>query len=185
MSLSISIAEKKEFIRWFLKSYKLKKRECIWILKYLLHHDNHLKYVQFVRDIKFCPRAILMSTHCSNGVSFRFFKQSIVTEDVEKSFHDIRLNNQEPLFIQLNFLNAHQCPTYALVLEENPFIDNELFLTHKEKDEGEDLLNHILYTYKLDSLRQAIDKSLDQRDKTAFLQLCEQLKEIEQTKSFK
>lgn len=40
MAAPISVNEKKEFIRWFLNHYQLKRRECVWILNYLMSHDQ-------------------------------------------------------------------------------------------------------------------------------------------------
>ncbi len=33
MQTPVSVNEKKDFIRWFLNHYQLKRRECVWILK--------------------------------------------------------------------------------------------------------------------------------------------------------
>lgn len=181
MSTLVSIDDKKAFIRWFLKEYKLKKRECTWILKYLAQHETHLENIHFVRDIKFCPRAVIMSTHCSNNLPFRFCKQSVVTDNVEKTFHDIRLYHREPLYIQLNFQNAHQCPMYARVLEENPFTQDELFLTSAERDYSKHMLNDSLHQFQIKTFKKAIDHALDQYDRDTFLSLSEQLKELEAT----
>ncbi|MEH7479396.1 YpiB family protein, partial [Bacillus altitudinis] len=30
MQTPVSVNEKKEFIRWFLNHYQLKRRECVW-----------------------------------------------------------------------------------------------------------------------------------------------------------
>lgn len=39
----VSVNEKKDFIRWFLNHYQLKRRECVWILNYLMSHDQLMK----------------------------------------------------------------------------------------------------------------------------------------------
>ena len=62
-----------------------------------------MEKVHFVEQAEFCPRGIIMSTHCVDEVPFRFYKENVMTTDAEKSFHDIRLNKQQDLFIQLNF----------------------------------------------------------------------------------
>lgn len=43
MTASVSVVDKKAFVRWFLKNYQLKRRECVWILNYLLSNDDLLK----------------------------------------------------------------------------------------------------------------------------------------------
>lgn len=184
MSTIVSVHEKKTFIKWFLKTYELRKRECTWILKYLVQHEKHLEQVHFVRDTDVCPRAMIMSTHCSNSLPFRFSKHSISTEDVEKSFHDLRLDYREPLYIQLNFHNAHQCPFYARVLEENPFTQQHLYVTDVERHYGERILNDAIYDSQVKILKKDIDHALEQRDKQTFIRLSEQLKKIETDKHF-
>jgi len=39
METSISNKDKKTFVRWFLKRFDLKRRECVWILNYIVGHD--------------------------------------------------------------------------------------------------------------------------------------------------
>ena len=51
MTAMIPVAAKKDFVRWFLKQYKLKRRECVWILNYLLSHDHLLHNVHFMKHI--------------------------------------------------------------------------------------------------------------------------------------
>lgn len=79
-----------------------------------------------MEQAEFCPRGIIMSTHCVEEVPFRFYKENVMTTDAEKSFHDIRLNKQQDLFIQLNFRSAYSSPEYAAVLESNPHIPKNL-----------------------------------------------------------
>ena len=103
MTASVSVMEKKEFVRWFLKRYQMKRRECVWILNYLLSHDDLLQKVHFVEEAHYCPRAMVMSVTESTGVPFRFYKGNLMTADAEKSFHDLRLHPNEDMYIQLNF----------------------------------------------------------------------------------
>ena len=62
LTASVPVVDKKAFVRWFLKNYQLKRRECVWILNYLLSNDELLKHIHFVDEAHYCPRAIVMST---------------------------------------------------------------------------------------------------------------------------
>ncbi|MBM7569836.1 ReoY family proteolytic degradation factor [Aquibacillus albus] len=179
MNTSVSVKDKKEFIRWFLSNYQLKKRESVWILNYLINHDNLLSRVHFIREARYCPRGIVISTHCSKDVPFRFYKNHIVTTDAEKSFHDIRLNKNEPIYIQLSFKNSNQCPAYVAVLEDNPFLPDDFFITKKEKNIAKDVLNISLFNYQKKQLQRKIDQALDDRNLDAFNTYSEQLQELE------
>ncbi|MCT2537376.1 ReoY family proteolytic degradation factor [Aquibacillus koreensis] len=180
MSTSVSIKDKKEFIRWFLSNYQLKRRESVWILNYLINHDSLLKKVHFVREARYCPRGIVISTHCSKDVPFRFYKNHIVTTDAEKSFHDIRLNRNDPIYIQLSFKNSVQCASYVAVLEDNPFLPEDFFITNKEKRIAKSVLEISLFEYQKERLQNKIDDALDHRDKEAFKKYSEELYHLEQ-----
>ena len=62
MNAPVSVNEKKDFIRWFLNHYQLKRRECVWILNYLMSHDQLMEKVHFVEQAQYCPRGIIMSS---------------------------------------------------------------------------------------------------------------------------
>lgn len=175
MQTPVSVNEKKEFIRWFLNHYQLKRRECVWILNYLMSHDSLMEKVHFVEQAEFCPRGIIMSTHCVDEVPFRFYKENIMTTDAEKSFHDIRLNKQQNLFIQLNFRSAYRSPEYAAVLETNPHIPKDLYENEKDKDLAEKVLEHSIATFQKERLMKEIDEALDRHDQETFNKLAKEL----------
>ncbi|MFA1820719.1 ReoY family proteolytic degradation factor [Virgibacillus oceani] len=184
MQSAVTVKDKKSFIKWFLNHYQLKKRESVWILNYLVNHHEILANVHFVHEAKFCPRGIIMTSHCSTETPFRFYKNQLVTTDAEKSFHDIRLNQHEPLYLQLNFNKSYQCPYYVAVLEENPFLPDEYFITEKDKNQAKCLLNKTLFENKRKTLLQGIDEALDRRDYDTFQRLTSDLKKLEAVNDF-
>lgn len=184
MQTPISVQDKKEFIQWFLNNYQLKKRESVWILNYLINHEEILANVHFIREARFCPRAIIMSSHCSNEVPFRFYKSQLVTTDAEKSFHDIRLNQKEPLYIQLNFRDAKQNALYVAILEDNPFVPEDYFITNKDREYAKRLLDKVIYDYQRDALQAEIDQALDEKDQQKFTELVKRLHNLERKNPF-
>lgn len=181
MATPVSVNEKKEFIRWFLNRYQLKRRESVWILNYLMSHDKLMEKVHFVEEAQCCPRGLIMSTHCTREVPFRFYKENIMTTDAEKSFHDIRLNRDEEIYIQINFRSSNLSHHYAAVLEENPYVQKNLYINQQDKELAEKFLNHSLQSFKEDKLLKAIDKALDSHDKEVFERLSAKLNQIRQT----
>lgn len=184
MHSPISVQDKKTFIQWFLNHYHMQKRESVWILNYICNHHDILAHVHFVRNIKDCPRGIIITSECyadENDVPFRFHKNHVVTCDPERSFHDIRLNRHEELYIQLNFYNSHQCALYVAVLEENPYhTEHNLHHKKRDKENANQLLDQLLLNYKRASLKKEIDQSLDQLDEVTFKKLSNELLKIEQ-----
>ncbi|GAE91376.1 hypothetical protein JCM21714_324 [Gracilibacillus boraciitolerans JCM 21714] len=179
METTIRVEDKKIFIQWFLSHYQLKKRESVWILNYLLNHELLLEQVHFVLEARFCPRAMIISTHCSKEIAFRFYKKHIVTTDADKSFHDIRLHAKEPIYVQLNFKNSNQSIPYIKVLEDNPFIPDDYFLTKSDKKMADEWLEYSLYEYQKEVLISKINEALDQKDHQLFNYYSDQLKELE------
>jgi uncharacterized protein YpiB (UPF0302 family) len=178
MATPVSVNEKKDFIRWFLNHYQLKRRECVWILNYLMSHDQLMEKVHFVEQAQYCPRGLIMSTHCVDKVPFRFYKENVMTTDAEKSFHDIRLNREEDIYIQLNFHASNQKHQYAAVLEENPFMPNHLQVNEKDGLIAEEFLNFSIERFQHEKLLHLIDEALDKQDRDAFQILTKKLNQL-------
>lgn len=119
-----------------------------------------------------------MSTHCVDKVPFRFYKENVMTTDAEKSFHDIRLNRDEDIYIQLNFHAANQKHQYAAVLEENPFMPKHLQVNEKDGLIAEQFLNYSIERFQHEKLLDLIDKALDQQDRMAFQVLTKRLNQL-------
>ncbi|WP_209122608.1 ReoY family proteolytic degradation factor [Alkalihalobacillus sp. BA299] len=167
MSSTISVYEKKEFLRWFLNAYQLKRRECAWLLNYLISDENLMEKVHFVERAEFCPKALIISTTDVDHVPFSFHKQKHVTMDAEKAFHDIRLNNNEEVYIQLNFSNAKTNSHYVAVLEDNPFVpDNEMATS--DAILAEIFLDKALASFREKQWYEEINEALDNRDEKTF-----------------
>ncbi|WP_332648734.1 ReoY family proteolytic degradation factor [Lysinibacillus sp. 54212] len=181
MTSSIPILDKKEFIRWFLKNYQLKRRECVWILNYLLSNDRILENIHFVEEAHYCPRAIVMSSVESNGIPFRFYKGNIMTSDAEKSFHDIRLNPEEGMYIQINFPSIPPHQSYLAVLEENPYMPKYLHISEKDRVIAEQLLKNSMLAFQEEKILREIDEALDCGDKERFFELSNLLQVLKET----
>lgn len=179
MKAMVPVDAKKDFVRWFLKRYKLKRRECVWILNYLLSHETLLKNVHFTDEAHYCPRAMVISTTKSESIPFRFYKGNLMTADAEKAFHDLRLYEDEKMYIQLNFPKNNLCPNYASVREENPFLPSYLQVSEADKKIAEQLVEESIEKMTEEMLRREIDETLDRNDKERFMMLVDLLNEAE------
>lgn len=126
---------------------------------------------------------MVISTVCSEKVPFRFYKRHIVTTNAEKSFHDLRMNRDEALYIELHFKHAKDDLMYASVLEENPFIPEDYYISEDDKKAASQLLEQTLYLYQKKQLNHKIDAALDAGNKMEFLRLSNKLKELEYKKN--
>lgn len=181
MTSAIPITDKKTFIRWFLRNHQLKKRECVWILNYLLSNDDMLEHVHFVEEAHYCPRAMVMSTVDHQGIPFRFYKGNIMTSDADKSFHDLRLNPEEDIYVQINYASIPPHLNYLAVLEDNPYMPKSLHISEKDRLIAEKLLQDSLVAYQEERILQDIDEALDVGDKERFFELSNLLLAIQQS----
>jgi uncharacterized protein YpiB (UPF0302 family) len=98
-----------------------------------------------------------------------------MTTDAEKSFHDIRLNRDEYIYIQLNFHASNQAHQYVAVLEENPFVPKHLQVNEKDGMIAEQFLQDSIDRFQRDNLLLLIDEALDKQDREAFQMLTKKL----------
>lgn len=171
MRASISTSDKKEFVRWFLNKYELKRRECVWILNYMLSHEEILQYVHFVEEAHYCPRAMVISVTESPSIPFRFYKGNVMTSDAEKSFHDMRMNQTDELYVQLNFPQYPPSAKYLAILENNPFYPYAHEVGEKEKQLAEEIVQKSVEVFQVEHLLREIDASLDAQDEARFFEL--------------
>src|SRR6185312_1881422 len=168
--MAVTVKEKKEFIRWFLKRHKLKRRECVWILNYLLGHEHLLQNVHFTKSIANCPRSIGISTEETGYTApFVYYKNGGKSQDVEKAFLDLRLQPDEKMYVAIYYPNRETCSYYSSVFEENPYSpDYKIVISDEISDETESLMDEIIRVASRTSLLNEIDKALDNGDKERF-----------------
>jgi len=142
MNIQISLEAKKIFLGWFLDRHQLKRRESMWILNYLLNHDIVLNKVHFIEAAEKTPRGMMMSTMGTNTEPFLFYKNGTLFSDPEQAFHEVRLNWQEDMYIELVFSEPWKSAEYLTVLEDNPYFINllEPFYQSKPVEFDESLL---------------------------------------------
>lgn len=180
MNIQISLEAKKKFLGWFLDRYQLKRRESMWILNYLLNHDIVLNKVHFVEAVDKTPRGMMMSTTETNNEAFLFYKNGTVFSDPEQAFHEVRLNWQEEMYIELVFLNPWKSAEYLTILEDNPYYKWNETISMQLIEEVELALETLSLTERKQHTLHQIDLSLEKEDRERFIQLSKQLKEIEE-----
>lgn len=171
MNHIITITEKKNFLEWFLETYELQKRESAWLLTYLMSDENMLEKVRFVDDLHLSQRSIFMSTRCVKDSSFKFMKGTLETTDVERAFHDIRLNPDELLYLKLSFKKSESCPEYAAVREVDPMEKYNITSNSWYSLLAEMVLDESIEKFQKETLYQQINQSLEEQDKEKFLLL--------------
>jgi uncharacterized protein YpiB (UPF0302 family) len=174
----ITNIEKKNFLEWFLENYELQKRESAWLLTYLMSDENLLEKIRFVDELHSTERSIFMSTRCVKEISFKFTKGNLVTTDVERAFHDIRLNSEELLYLKLVFKKSESCPEYAAVREVDPMEKYNITSNSWYSLLAEMILDESIERFQKELLYQQINESLRDQNKEKFLLLSRRWAEL-------
>lgn len=178
MSNMVPVMDKKAFLRSFLKRHQLKRRECAWLLNYLMNDDTLMERVHFLNQSEGTPKALVISAQGIEQIPFSFRKKHHVTTDCEKAFHDIRLNQTEDIYIELHFQERLTCPQYLAVLEDNPYLPETQERAQAFERKAEALLQESVRLFQLKKLSEAIDEALDNGDKETFMELSERLNRL-------
>lgn len=180
MGEAVTISAKKEFIRWFLSEFHLKKKEGTWLFNYMLSDDRLLEKVHFTDDLRNREKKVIISTVCSQATPFQFQKQSKVYYDVERAFHDIRLNPNEEVYISLHYKDCLTCPKYLAVLEGKPMegqrVTQESVMGLLAEIEMDKAIRHI----RRKKLYLEIDQALSEGNKAQFMKLTTEWRKLQQ-----
>lgn len=182
---SIDLKSKKSFIRWLLNNYQMKRRECVWILNYLLDNSsNLLEKVDFVDDYEGLDNVLIISTHCVDDKPFTFKSDGDITGNAETAFHHIRLNKQKQYYIKINARNLEKHSEYQAVVIENP---NDPILSNERTEyssRAQHVIDKAMQQFTMSQLLNKIDKALSDRDEEAFMKYSEEYKKLKSTKIF-
>ena len=105
-----------------------------------------------------------------------------MTADAEKSFHDLRLNPKQDLYLQLNFPNRPPSPLYLSVLEENPYLPLDETIHAKDRQLAEEIVAESLVSFQEENILKQIDEALDANDKDRFFELSALLHKVKTIK---
>ncbi len=178
--MDISLNKKRRFIYWFLSNHQFNQREVVWLLQYVMKRDYLLKQIHFVYEAHLCPRSIILSTVTDEKRPFRFYKNHIVTTDVEKAFHDIRLNPEEAIYFECIYEDVRKSLMYASVLEDNPYLPDDYYLNNEDFTQLEKMLTKKTVQFEIKQLKRKIDTALDEGNEEDFLKYAEHLRHIQQ-----
>lgn len=180
MNIKVPLEAKKVFLGWFLDRHQLKRRESMWILNYLLNHDIVLNKVHFVESVDTTPRGMMMSSVGTDNEPFLFYKDGSLFNDPEQAFHEVRLNWHEDIYVELIFRDPWKSPQYLAVLEDNPYHKWNDFVSSELKKEVEHALAALSLSEQKQQIMSQVDEALEAGDREGFIQLSNDLKEIEE-----
>jgi len=170
MSATITTAEKKHFLRWFLAHYQLQSREAEMLVRYIMARENVLRRVHFVDNFRQLPRVIVVAASCVSVAPFRYYRRNRpVSTDVEQAFLDLYQHPDDDVYVGLFFKDRATSAAYASVLEELTSAELEPAARELIAMQAEWVIEQSLRTGQRGKLMHAVDDALDCGDKHGFL----------------
>lgn len=180
MSSTVTTAEKKHFLRWFLANYQLQSREAEMLMRYMMTRENVLRRVHFVENFRQLPRVVVVATTCVPVAPFRYYRRNKpVSTDVEQAFLDLYQHPDEDIYVGLFFKDRATSSAYASVLEETSTSDLEPAVREMIALQAELVIDQSIRSYQRQRLMDAVDEALDQADRGAFYEATRRLLEFD------
>jgi uncharacterized protein YpiB (UPF0302 family) len=160
----------------YLINFTLRRRECHWILNYLMGSDRHLDNLTFVDEGVPLTQFGLLITDNNTHKPCKFYYKGVTTDDMEKAFHAIRQSGQyEKFYIQFDLkLMDDERVKLLNTVQDNPHIPPTFTLSRK----AEVFINSAMYRFERERLHEQIDEALSVGNKELFLELTDKLKEV-------
>ncbi len=180
MGSTVTIAEKKHFLRWFLSNYQLQSREAEMLMRYMMTRETVLRRVHFVENFRQLPRVIVMSSSCVPVAPFRYYrKNKPVSTDVEQAFLDLYQHPDEDIYVGLFFKDRATCSAYSAVLEELPVHEMEPAIRELISLQADLVIEQAVREYRRAALMEEVNNSLDEGDRQAFYEASRRLIEFD------
>jgi uncharacterized protein YpiB (UPF0302 family) len=180
MGNTVTVAEKKHFLRWFLANYQLQSREAEMLLRYMMTRENVLRRVHFVENFRHLPRVIVVSTTCVQVAPFRYYRRNKpVSTDVEQAFLDLYQHPDDDVYVGLFFKDRSTSAAYASVLEETATSELEPAVRELIAMQAEWVIDQAIRNYQRSKLMEEVNEALDNGDRNAFYEASRKLIEFD------
>ncbi|MXQ50279.1 IDEAL domain-containing protein [Salinicoccus hispanicus] len=148
------IRHRKDFIDYILYNYEFGDRTAVWILNFIKSHPVVSSNTVFV-DNGNVDRKLRISDNGSTSPTLLFEKGNTITVDGEVIFHELNMNQEQPLLLKFNL--HREDPRY-----------NSLKALETDMDSTLEKIGH-------ESVLTQIDEALDSKDHARFKQLTDYL----------
>ncbi|MED1863291.1 YpiB family protein [Fictibacillus nanhaiensis] len=168
----ITTEMKKEFVKWLLNTYQLAQKEHTWLLNYLSSTNEQLEKVHFVDVFEDThKKRIILHTNCSHKPGhFEFNLNGNILGEPEKTFHNIRRNPEEHVFVKLIYRDKAQSMEWGDICEAYSTPKFTGFEVAAQL-----ILDQSFETFNIMQLQKEIDNALETGDKALFMKLTDQL----------
>lgn len=173
--------KKKKFIKWFLRTFGLKRLDSARLLEFILQRDDLLQNINFVEDVRHLPDAVIISALDTPTVNFLCRINNIYYENIDDIIAALAYNPPERIFMWLSFDRESFCSMCDLIKQEDPEAKAKVFYHQVVKKLEKEMAEHISTKEENKKrLMEQIDDALDKSDKEGFMELSNLYKKLDE-----
>ncbi len=167
-----STQAKKDYIRWFLKTQRLKREEARELLRFLLRTEELVARVDFVEDVTPYRDALLISAQGTGTYPFLFRTNGQVVQDVQQAMDLLRKSPPSRLKVWLSFGKT----------ADKDVVENDdrsiRLLAHAQQLLGQWADEMEAREKVAGEIMGRIDDALESGDREEFIALCAEYREV-------
>lgn len=175
----VELYEKKQWLKWLLANGAFQRREILWILDYLLHHDSILANIKIIEQASKTTRGLVLLPDKSTVDALTLYLEGHQFCDPDQIFHEIRFNWKKPLYLECPIPKAWEHPEFLAVLEDNPYHRWNDSLTDDVFNEVDSFIQSQQRQNERTTLIEKINLAIDAGNREEFKRLSDQLAKLD------
>lgn len=175
MEASISVADKKIFLEWFIG--KFPNQEINWFIEDMLLDDEKLNHIHFVEYLDHYKKGLKIVVKDGQSLEFYFKKGLVKSHDIYTAFHELQMNKDEAFYLQIDLPQEDRNQLLYTVLEMNATEKQQLAKETKR------YLNQLTKAHQKKQLKEKINHALDIKDEQAFRVYAQALMDLKNARS--
>ncbi|MBG9982337.1 YpiB family protein [Aerococcaceae bacterium DSM 111020] len=152
--------QKYEIISLLMQQYKNFNREVYYLLKWIIDETTLVEKIEFTKHSNYTPRGLKLQFNSQVEKPFTYFKNKLVYFDFDQIIHDLRVNQNDVLYIELVLADDNIEKLIDEIKIDNPFVPG--YRSFEEKMDG--YLNQISRESYVEHLEKSINDALEDAD---------------------
>ncbi len=167
-----STQAKKDYIRWFLKTQKLKREEARELLRFVLRSEELIARIDFVEDVTPYRDALLVSAQGTGTYPFLFRTNGQVIQDVKEAMKLLKGAPPRRLKVWLSF---GKTPEVGAVGSDDKTIR---LLSRAQQLLGDWAEEYEMRQKMASDIMERIHEALDSGNRDAFMELSSEYQKV-------
>ncbi len=158
--MSSNNQRKYEIISLLMNRYKDFNIEIYYLLKWIIDDATLIDNLEFTKHSNVTPRGLKIQFNTESDKPFIYFKNKLAYSNFDQIIHDLRMNQNEILYLELVLFDHHIERLLDEVQIDNPFVPGY----QSFEDKIEKNLQQISRQFYIKNLENRINEAIENAD---------------------